>query len=95
MLGVTGLLMEMSKELSLDAGQKNSVCMGQRAAGSLAAMHTVKSVAAMDRRAVALQSNSVATGGEKPENGILEISIVHMLLVLRRGFTYSPTCIFL
>lgn len=100
MLGVTGLLMEISKELSLDAGQTESVCTGQRAAGNSAVMETVKSVCCClaDRR-VEEDSNTTeqlcSAGEEKPENIILEISIVHMLIILRRGFTYSPTCIFL
>lgn len=66
MLGVTGLLMEMSKELSRDAGRTESVCPGHRAAGNPGAMETVKSVCCClaDRRPVALQSNSAAAGGE-------------------------------
>lgn len=33
MFGVTGIFMEISKELSFDAGQTESVCMDERASG--------------------------------------------------------------
>lgn len=89
MLGVTGLLMEMSKELSPDAGRTESVCPGHRAAGNPGGNGNREERLLLPCRSQACSIAEQLCGRwrGKPGNGILRINIARVLSILRRGFT--------